>query len=62
MDLLCTRTLHTHTTLVVFVIEFKEEMIFAAMKRLQDLGASSFILDLRENRGGLVQVCLYLTF
>ncbi|XP_058199130.1 carboxyl-terminal-processing peptidase 1, chloroplastic isoform X4 [Rhododendron vialii] len=30
--------------------------LFTAMKRLQDLGASSFILDLRDNRGGLVQV------
>nr|XP_023906165.1 carboxyl-terminal-processing peptidase 1, chloroplastic [Quercus suber] len=29
-----------------------------AMKRLQDMGASSFILDLRDNLGGLVQVCL----
>ncbi|XP_058199150.1 carboxyl-terminal-processing peptidase 1, chloroplastic isoform X6 [Rhododendron vialii] len=29
--------------------------LFTAMKRLQDLGASSFILDLRDNRGGLVQ-------
>ncbi|CAN1150265.1 Carboxyl-terminal-processing peptidase 1, chloroplastic [Linum perenne] len=27
-----------------------------AMKRLQDMGASYFILDLRDNRGGLVQV------
>ncbi|KAK4589332.1 hypothetical protein RGQ29_020077 [Quercus rubra] len=27
-----------------------------AMKRLQDMGASSFILDLRDNLGGLVQV------
>ncbi|KAJ4976439.1 hypothetical protein NE237_001545 [Protea cynaroides] len=27
-----------------------------AMKRLQDLGASNFILDLRDNLGGLVQV------
>ncbi|CAN1847161.1 Carboxyl-terminal-processing peptidase 1, chloroplastic [Linum perenne] len=26
-----------------------------AMKRLQDMGASYFILDLRDNRGGLVQ-------
>ncbi|XP_062016643.1 carboxyl-terminal-processing peptidase 1, chloroplastic isoform X2 [Rosa rugosa] len=26
-----------------------------AMKRLQDMGASFFILDLRDNRGGLVQ-------
>ncbi|CAN0853786.1 Carboxyl-terminal-processing peptidase 1, chloroplastic [Linum grandiflorum] len=26
-----------------------------AMKRLQDMGASCFILDLRDNRGGLVQ-------
>ncbi|GMP26441.1 hypothetical protein CsSME_00050609 [Camellia sinensis var. sinensis] len=25
------------------------------MKRLEDLGASSFILDLRDNLGGLVQ-------
>ena len=33
-------------------------MIVAAMKRLQDMGASSFILDLRDNLGGLVQVCL----
>lgn len=30
----------------------------AAMKRLQDMGASYFILDLRDNLGGLVQVCL----
>ncbi|MED6184215.1 hypothetical protein PIB30_045317 [Stylosanthes scabra] len=27
-----------------------------AMKRLQDMGASSYILDLRDNLGGLVQV------
>lgn len=26
------------------------------MKRLQDLGASCFVLDLRDNYGGLVQV------
>lgn len=31
-------------------------MNFAAMKRLQDMGASYFILDLRDNLGGLVQV------
>jgi len=31
-------------------------MYFAAMKRLQDMGASYFILDLRDNLGGLVQV------
>lgn len=29
---------------------------FAAIQRLQDMGASYFILDLRDNRGGLVQV------
>ncbi|KAL6992315.1 Carboxyl-terminal-processing peptidase 1, chloroplastic [Sarracenia purpurea var. burkii] len=29
--------------------------LITAMKRLQDLGASSFILDLRDNLGGLVQ-------
>lgn len=29
-----------------------------AMKRLQDMGASYFILDLRDNRGGLVQVSI----
>lgn len=32
-------------------------MSFAAMKRLKDLGATYFILDLRDNLGGLVQVC-----
>ena len=32
-------------------------MILAAMKRLQDMGAKYFILDLRDNLGGLVQVC-----
>lgn len=26
------------------------------MKRLEDAGASCFVLDLRDNRGGLVQV------
>lgn len=36
----------------------KEITIMAAMKRLQDMGASYFILDLRDNLGGLVQVCL----
>ena len=41
-----------------FVIELKEDNIFASMKRLEDLGDSSFILDLRDNLGGLVQVCL----
>ncbi|BFG28050.1 hypothetical protein CerSpe_143230 [Prunus speciosa] len=30
--------------------------LVTAMKRLQDMGASYFILDLRDNRGGLVQV------
>ncbi|GMN43367.1 hypothetical protein TIFTF001_012565 [Ficus carica] len=30
-------------------------MTIAAMKRLQDMGASYFILDLRDNLGGLVQ-------
>lgn len=34
-------------------------MIDAAMKRLQDRGASFFVLDLRDNRGGLVQVCYF---
>lgn len=29
---------------------------FAAMKRMQDAGATSFVLDLRDNPGGLVQV------
>lgn len=29
--------------------------LLIAMKRLEDLGASSFILDLRDNLGGLVQ-------
>lgn len=29
--------------------------IFAAMKRLQDKGASYFVMDLRDNLGGLVQ-------
>ncbi|GAY35057.1 hypothetical protein CUMW_014030 [Citrus unshiu] len=33
----------------------KEITIMAAMKRLQDMGASYFILDLRDNLGGLVQ-------
>lgn len=28
------------------------------MKNLQDAGASYFVLDLRDNLGGLVQVCL----
>uniref|UniRef100_A0A803MDM4 C-terminal processing peptidase n=1 Tax=Chenopodium quinoa TaxID=63459 RepID=A0A803MDM4_CHEQI len=31
--------------------------IVTAMKRLQDLGASCFVLDLRDNFGGLVQDC-----
>lgn len=31
-------------------------MIITAMKRLQDMGASFFVLDLRDNLGGLVQV------
>jgi hypothetical protein len=31
----------------------------AAMKRLQDRGASYFILDLRDNLGGLVQVLIH---
>ncbi|CAK9146286.1 unnamed protein product [Ilex paraguariensis] len=38
-----------------FVIEWKEAMLFAAIKRLQDNGASFFVLDLRDNLGGLVQ-------
>lgn len=29
-----------------------------AMRRLQDMGASYFVLDLRDNLGGLVQVYL----
>lgn len=38
-------------------------MYFAAMKRLQDMGASYFILDLRDNLGGLVQVVFpYIPF
>ena len=32
-------------------------MILAAMKKLQDMGAKFFVLDLRDNLGGLVQVC-----
>lgn len=34
--------------------EIKGE-IFIAMKRLQGMGASFFVLDLRDNLGGLVQ-------
>lgn len=30
--------------------------IVTAIQRLQNMGASYFILDLRDNRGGLVQV------
>lgn len=44
---------------IVVEFSFNEEIfIAAAMKRLQDMGASYFILDLRGNRGGLVQVCM----
>ncbi|CAA6661286.1 unnamed protein product [Spirodela intermedia] len=32
----------------------KKDLVIA-MKRLEDAGASSFVLDLRDNRGGLVQ-------
>lgn len=35
-------------------------MIVAAMKRLQDMGASYFVLDLRDNLGGLVQVSVLI--
>lgn len=28
----------------------------AAMRKMQDAGAASFVLDLRDNPGGLVQV------
>lgn len=38
------------------IITIQRVMNFAAMKRLQDMGASYFILDLRDNLGGLVQV------
>jgi hypothetical protein len=31
----------------------------AALKRLQNSGASYFVLDLRDNLGGLVQVCFF---
>nr|GMC86584.1 carboxyl-terminal-processing peptidase 1, chloroplastic [Ipomoea batatas] len=34
--------------------------LVTAMKRLQGMGASSFVLDLRDNLGGLVQVCLQI--
>lgn len=34
----------------------------AAIKRLEGMGASSFVLDLRDNLGGLVQVLLYPFF
>lgn len=44
--------------LVYFIL--KGIMIVAAMKRLQDMGASFFILDLRDNRGGLVQVSFWI--
>jgi hypothetical protein len=43
---------------VGLMIRLNKLMIVAAMKRLQDMGASYFILDLRDNLGGLVQVCL----
>lgn len=39
--------------------ESEEMMIFVAMKRLQEMGSSYFILDLRDNLGGLVQVCIW---
>lgn len=39
-------------------VDIEGKIDFAAMKRLQDMGASYFILDLRDNRGGLVQVSI----
>lgn len=38
----------------VYVTHFYS--LWAAMKRLQDKGASYFVMDLRDNLGGLVQV------
>lgn len=32
-------------------------VVVPAMRRLQEKGASYFVLDLRDNLGGLVQVC-----
>ena len=43
---------------VDLIVGLNKIKIVAAMKRLQDMGASYFILDLRDNLGGLVQVCL----
>jgi hypothetical protein len=43
---------------VDLIIRLNKIKIVAAMRRLQDMGASYFILDLRDNLGGLVQVCL----
>jgi len=35
----------------------RDNLLFAALKRLQESGASYFVLDLKDNLGGLVQVC-----
>lgn len=43
---------------VDLIVRLNKIKIVAAMKRLQDMGASYFVLDLRDNLGGLVQVCL----
>lgn len=44
---------------IVVVMNLKDVRIFVAMKRLQEMGSSYFILDLRDNLGGLVQVCVW---
>lgn len=42
--------------------QLKKASFSAAIKRLEGMGASSFVLDLRDNLGGLVQVFLYPLF
>lgn len=42
--------IHEHFPIII------KSIIVSAMKRLEAMGASCFILDLRDNLGGLVQV------